>query len=91
MQSLQRFNKLWPQLFGSGHDEAGDEPDGGERNVNEFDKYYGWIYSTKQVAEFEGCKLDEAYQLPLMQALNDLVYLKAKSEHDRLMAKKNGY
>lgn len=48
-----------------------------------FQQQYGWIYSAKAVAEFEGITLDKAYDLPIIQALNDLSYLKAyKSYQD---------
>lgn len=38
---------------------------------------YGWIFSAKQVAEHNGITLDEAYELPILQAFNDLAYLKS--------------
>lgn len=78
LQTLQGFNRKWPQLFGREHDDAGDDGDTGERSISDFDKYYGWIYNTKQVAEFEGVNLEQAFDLNIMQALNDLCYLKAK-------------
>ncbi len=34
------------------------------------------------VAEFEGIKLDEAWELPILQFLNDLSYLKVKRKLD---------
>jgi hypothetical protein len=49
---------------------------------NGFNEQYGWIYSAKKVAEFEGIKLDEAYDLPIIQAFNDLSYLKAHQEYE---------
>jgi hypothetical protein len=50
--------------------------------TNGFNEQYGWIYSAKKVAEFEGIKLDEAYDLPIIQAFNDLSYLKAHQEYE---------
>lgn len=56
--------------------------------TNGFNEQYGWIYSAKQVAEFEGIKLDEAYDLPIIQAFNDLSYLKAHQEYESEINKK---
>jgi hypothetical protein len=53
-----------------------------------FNEQYGWIYSAKKVAEFEGIKLDEAYDLPIIQAFNDLSYLKAHQEYESEINKK---
>jgi hypothetical protein len=52
-----------------------------------FISQYGWIYSATQVAGFEGIPIDEAYKLPIVQALNDLSYLKAKQKYDEKMNK----
>ena len=41
-----------------------------------FNRYYGWIYSATQVAEHERITLDQAFELPVLQFLNDLAYLK---------------
>lgn len=49
---------------------------------------FGWIYNATMVAEHERLTLDETYQLPTIQFLNDLAYLKAKSEHDSYLMKK---
>jgi hypothetical protein len=56
---------------------------------NGFNEQYGWIYSAKKVAEFEGIKLDEAYDLPIIQAFNDLSYLKAHQEYEAEINKRN--
>jgi len=49
---------------------------------NGFNEQYGWIYSAKKVADFEGITLDQAYDLPIIQAFNDLAYLKAHQEYE---------
>jgi hypothetical protein len=43
---------------------------------------YGWIYQATLIAEHERIKLEEVYDLPTIQALNDLAYLKSKNAHD---------
>lgn len=40
------------------------------------------------VADFENISLDAAWDLNVMQALNDLSYLKAKDWHDKEMNKR---
>lgn len=50
--------------------------------TNGFNEQYGWIYSAQKIAEFERIKLDEAYDLPIIQAFNDLSYLKAHQEYE---------
>lgn len=49
---------------------------------------YGWIYQATLIAEHEKIKLDDVYNLPTIQALNDLAYLKSKTAHDREQIKK---
>jgi hypothetical protein len=48
-----------------------------------FINQYGWIYSAKQVADHEGVTLDEAFDLPVVQAFNDLAYLKAFQSYQK--------
>lgn len=43
---------------------------------------FGWIFQATIIAEHEKIKLKEVYDLPTIQALNDLSYLKAKSAYD---------
>ncbi len=54
-----------------------------QHETNSFSKYYGWIYSATLVADHEKITLEEAFKLPIRQALNDLSYLKAKQANDK--------
>jgi hypothetical protein len=54
----------------------------GNVQSDQFNKQYGWIYSATQVAQHEGLGLDRAYDLPVRQAFNDLLYLKAKGKYE---------
>jgi hypothetical protein len=49
---------------------------------------FGWIYQASLVAEFERISMEAVYDLPTIQFLNDLSYLKAKSEYDAEQLKK---
>jgi len=60
-----------------------------ERSASGFMHHYGWIYQTKLVADFEGITLDQAFNLPVINFLNDLAYLKAKMEHDNELIRKS--
>jgi hypothetical protein len=40
------------------------------------------------VAAYERISVEQAYKLPVKQALNDLVYLKAKQKYEYLLTKK---
>jgi len=48
---------------------------------HEFISKFGWFFSAKQIAEHEGIKLEDAYNLPIIQALNDLAYLKSEQSY----------
>lgn len=51
-------------------------------------RYYGLIYQTELVANFEKITLEQCYELPLLQYLNDLAYLKAKGEYESEQVRK---
>ena len=74
--NYDRFNARYKTLFG-----VDPEVSGNVQN-DEFNKRYGWIYSATQVAAHEGIPLDQAYKLPIIQALNDLMFLKAKGKYE---------
>jgi hypothetical protein len=90
IESLQGFMKLYKGLF--------EIEDNNDEDFNEFDKKeklkshpfverYGWIFSAKQVADHNCISLNEAYELPVIQALNDLSYLKSKQDYETKMSK----
>lgn len=69
----QQFSGLFDQ--GVSDDNAGS-------GSNWFGESYGWIFSTAQVAEHERITLDEAFNLPTLQYLGDLSYIKAKARYE---------
>lgn len=83
VDSFNRFNNEYKSLFGIDPDVAGNVQN------DDFNKRHGWIYSATQVAQHEGIKLDEAFALPVRQALNDLVYLKAKGKYEAEQLRKS--
>ena len=49
---------------------------------------WGWVYSTKQVADFQNISVNEAYDLMVVEYLNSLAYLKDYNKHKDLEYKK---
>lgn len=82
VRRLEAFNKEYTSFFGL------DGETHGNVQVDVFNKRYGWINAASQVAEYERIPLDDAYGLPIRQALNDLAYLKAKSKYEMAQLKK---
>jgi hypothetical protein len=66
-------------LFENSVGDAGNDGKGASRFV----EYYGWQYSTTQVAEYYRIPLNEAYELPTIEYLNALSYLKAYRDYLR--------
>lgn len=95
---VQRFNDSLNELVASYKglfdNEETEEEDEQVRpmrkgpDIHPFIEQYGWIYSATEVAQHEGIKLDEAYALPVIQALNDLSYLKSKQQYNKHLSKK---
>lgn len=80
VESLNKLIASYSGLFGQAGEEIGEKP-------HPFIDRYGWLFSAKQVADYEGIPLDKAYDLPVIQALNDLSYLKAKQDFDKWLSK----
>lgn len=76
VESFNQFNAEYKGLFGVDKNVSGDVQE------EEFNKRHGWIYSATQVAQHEGITLDDAFALPVRQALNDLVFIKAKGKYE---------
>lgn len=81
LNEINSIDKKYPVLFGAQKEEEEQTDMLGIDQV--FSKYYGWIYSTTQVAEHERITLDAAFELPVLQYLNDLAYLKMKHKVER--------
>jgi hypothetical protein len=82
LSSIHRLDKEFGGLFQNGDDKEGDDTRGGRDTSGNFMRKYGWIYQVTIIAEHEKIRLEEAYELPTIQALNDLSYIKSKQAHD---------
>lgn len=76
VKNFDQFNKRYKNLFGVDPNVSGNVQN------DEFNKRYGWIYSATQVAAHEGIPLDSAYKLSVIQAFNDLMFIKAKAKYE---------
>jgi hypothetical protein len=49
---------------------------------------WGWVASTKQVADFQNIKVSDAYDLKVVEYLNTLAYLKDYNKNKEIEHKK---
>jgi hypothetical protein len=84
LEEFKKLNEGYKGLFGV----EDTEEDEYKPLTNGFNEKYGWIHSAKKVAEFEGLTLEQAFELPIIQALNDLSYLKALQEYENEISKR---
>lgn len=75
-------------LFSAGDDGEGADEGRSDRGSDGFMEVYGWHYQIALVAEYERITIAEAWNLTALNFLNDLAYLKAKTDHDRLQNEK---
>lgn len=94
MQSFQQLLESYSGLFEKPEakgDETEEEIEALEKEraleVHPFIEQYGWIFSAKKVAEYEGITLEQAYGLPVIQAFNDLAYLKSEQDYQKQINK----
>jgi hypothetical protein len=78
IEKLNKFNLEYKGLLGIDED-IDDEL---KPEQSKFNDRYGWIYSAKKVADFENISLEQAFDLPVRQAFNDLAYLKELNNYE---------
>ncbi len=84
---IDSMNKLIHDYKGLFELLDGEEPAGAKKG-HLFLKRYGWVYNAKVVADWEGIRLEDAYNLPIIRALNVLSILKAKAAYEKAVAGK---
>jgi hypothetical protein len=77
---IQRINKQYHNLLNA------EQGDGGEGSP--FMARWGWVFSTKQVADFQNITVNEAYDLRVIEYLNTLAYLKDYNKDKEAQYKK---
>lgn len=82
-QFIESFKDLIESYAGLFEQEEVEEP----KKKHVFPERYGWMYSTKEVADYEGIKLNDAYDINIIQALNAMSYLKSKASYEKWQSK----
>lgn len=85
--ALHQFNKGYKSLFGT-EDEEDDEEPAEKSHGDGFTERWGWVFAATEIANHERIPLDAVYDLGLIQALNDLAYIKSFKEHEKRLNKK---
>ena len=84
--SMNSLIKSYSGLF-----EIDDEEEAEERqpeNVHPFLQQYSWLFSAKELADYNRISLNESYDLPILEAFNGLAYLKSKAAYEKWKSKK---
>lgn len=81
---LSEWNSNWQGLFEIQENED-DEP---FKNSSTFSDRYGWIYSATKIRDHEMKPLEWVYEMSVMNAFNDLAYLKALRAEENYLNKK---
>ena len=84
MQTYKRLNKSYGSLFGQRDTQEQESNEGEiERDTETFEARWGWVYNAELIKGFEGVSLNQVWELPIIQALNGLAYLKDKNQNER--------
>lgn len=86
-QLFAEFTKEYSGLFELEEAEEEETVTADFSAASGFNEQYGWIFSITQIAEHERVTLDQAYDLNVVQAFNDLAYLKAFKKHEKELNK----
>jgi hypothetical protein len=81
LESFQEINEAFASLFNV-QNNSEDEDGEGSKDPTGFTQKFGWIYNAKMVSEFEFISVDAVMDLPVLQFLNDLNYIKTKRAFD---------
>lgn len=84
LQTYKRLIGNYRSLFGQTDIEGEEGYEGATQGDSEtFESRWGWIYNAELIKGFEGISLSEVWELPVIQALNGLAYLKDKSKNEK--------
>lgn len=88
LKFVDSMNKMLLRYKGLFEIDEQAEPDAEKEKEHPFIQQYGWIFSAKELAAYEGVTLDKAFELPVLQAFNGLAYLKSKAQFIKWQTKK---
>jgi hypothetical protein len=86
LESFEQLISSYSGLFDN-EEELEQEELRPAKDVHPFLTQYGWLYSARQVAKDQGKRLDEAFDIPILEALNTLAYLKSEQSYIKHMSK----
>ena len=89
LSCLQELDRSFKGLFNQSGNGEGNQSGRGQQASDRFMRIHGWQYTAHLIAEFERITLDQAYDLPIIQALNDMSYLKAKGRMEAEVGSSN--
>lgn len=84
---IESFRQLIESYSGLFEIEEDIEDKPKRRSQHIFPERYGWMFSAKEVADYEGVKLNDAYEINIIQALNTMSYLKSKASYEKWQSK----
>ena len=82
MQSFDRLLKRYKRLF----EQPKHDPEAKPEPPHPFIKLYGWQYAAVRLKELHGFQLHDAYNLGVIEALNNLSMLKSEQQYQEYMA-----
>lgn len=88
LSSLQGVFEKYPTLFSGGIEDEGDGEPERYRNSSGFNENYGWLCTAKQIADFLNIKLDDVWEISMLESFNYRLYLNAKAQFDEEQIKK---
>ena len=83
--NIKNLDSGFKGLFNS---EGKGEVEDSRQVKNSFMNQFGWIYQASLISEHEKIKLEDVFELPAIQFLNDLSYISAKISYDNEQRKK---
>jgi hypothetical protein len=83
--NIKNLDSGFKGLFNS---EGKGEVEDSRQVKNSFMNQFGWIYQASLISEHEKIKLEDVFELPAIQFLNDLSYISAKINYDNEQRKK---
>jgi hypothetical protein len=91
LSCIRGVDEKFEGLFDGGVTEVDEQAESGGDDGG-FMRNFGWIYQTNQVATHQRITLDQAWDLPYLEYLNSVAYLKAKgdfekAQHDKMARK----
>lgn len=81
MQSIQELDNSFKGLYDKRVSEQGDDKRGSRKAGERFMQVFGWHYTAEQIAEYQRIELNSVYEMPTIEAINAMSYLKGKAKY----------